>query len=56
MLGSDGGIKMGSTGGKVPGTILINVDGITLGTDVGTDLGSYMDPLMVLMMARLMAY
>ena len=28
------------SGAKVIGTILVNVDGITLGIDVGTDLGS----------------
>ena len=36
MLGSDGVIKLGSTGGKVLRTILVNVDGIKLGIDVGT--------------------
>ena len=39
MLESDEGIKLGSTGGEVLGTILLNVDGITLGLDVGTYLG-----------------
>ena len=40
MLGSDEVIKLGSTDGKFIGTILVNVDGITLGIGVGTDLGS----------------
>ena len=40
--GSDEGIKLGSTYGKVLGTILVNLDGITLGIYVGTDMG-YLD-------------
>ena len=40
MLGSDEGIKLGSTDGKVLSTIRVNVDGIILGLDVGTELGS----------------
>ena len=40
MLGSDEGIKLVSTDGKVTVTILGNVYGITLGIDVGTELGS----------------
>ena len=40
MHGSDEGIKLGCTDGKVLGTILVNVDGIILGIDVGTYLGS----------------
>ena len=39
LLGSDEGIKLGSTNGKVFGTILVNVYRITLGLDIGTDLG-----------------
>ena len=39
MLGSDEGIKLGYTDGKVFGTILGNVDIITLGIDIGTELG-----------------
>ena len=39
-IGSDEGIKLGYTGGKVLGTIFGGVDGITLGIDVGTYLGS----------------
>ena len=35
-LGSDEGIKLVSNDGKVLGTILGNLDGITLGLDVGT--------------------
>ena len=35
----DEGIKMGSTDGKVFGTILGNVYRITLGIDIGTKLG-----------------
>ena len=31
---------MGSNDGKVIGTMLVNVDGITLGIDVGTELES----------------
>ena len=38
MLGSDEGIKLGFTYGKVVGTILGNVDRITLGLDIGTEL------------------
>ena len=34
--GSDEGIRLGSTNGKVLGTTLIDVDGIILGIDVGT--------------------
>ena len=34
VLGSDEGIKLGSTDGKVIDTILVNVDGITLEVDV----------------------
>ena len=40
MIGSDKGIKLGLSDGKVIGTIIGNVDVITLGIDVGTDLGS----------------
>ena len=40
VLGSDEGIKLRSTYGKVFGTILVNVDRITLRIDIGTDLGS----------------
>ena len=36
MLGSDEGIKMGSTGYKLLGTIIVNIDVITLGIGVGT--------------------
>ena len=41
VLGSDKGIKMGSTDAEVLGVILVNVYGITLVLDVGTDLGSF---------------
>ena len=44
VLGSDEGIKLGSTDAKVIGTILGNVDGIILGLDVGTELGSLDGP------------
>ena len=40
ILGSDEGIKLVSTGGKVFSTILGNVDVSTFGLDVGIDLGS----------------
>ena len=40
MLVSDEDIKTGSTDGKVLGTVIVHLDGITLGIDVGTDLGS----------------
>ena len=40
VLGSDEGIKLRLYDTKGLGTILGNVDGITLGLDVGTDLGS----------------
>ena len=40
VIGSDEGIKMGYNDGKVFGTILVNLDIITLGLDIGTDLGS----------------
>ena len=40
VIGSNEGIKLVSTGVKVIGNILENVDGITLGIDVGIDLGS----------------
>ena len=36
VLGSDEGIKLGSSGGKLLVIIPVNVDGITLGLDVGT--------------------
>ena len=39
-LVSDEGIKLVSTDGKVIGTIIGNVDKITLCLDIGTDLGS----------------
>ena len=39
LLGSDEGIKLLSTDGKMLGTIRVNVYGITLGLDVGTELG-----------------
>ena len=39
MFGSDKGIKLGSTDGKVLGTVLVNIDGITLVLDIGTELG-----------------
>ena len=38
-IGYDEGIKLGSTDGKVLGTILESVDEITLGLDIGTYLG-----------------
>ena len=38
MIGFDEGIKLGSTDGKVNGTILRNVDRISLGLDIGTNL------------------
>ena len=40
MIGSDDGIKLGSTDGKVLSTIPGIFYGITLGIDVGIDLGS----------------
>ena len=40
MLGADEGIILELSGGKVIGTILVNVDVITLGIDVGTEMGS----------------
>ena len=40
VLGFYEGIKLGISGGKVIGTILRNVDGITLILDVGTEPGS----------------
>ena len=39
VLGSDEGINLILSDGKVIGTILVDVDGITLGIDVGTDMG-----------------
>ena len=42
VLVCDEEIKVGSTDGKFLGTILENVDGITLDIDVGTELG-YLD-------------
>ena len=44
MFGSSEGIKVGSTDVKLIGTIIKNVDGITLGIDVGTDLVSLDGP------------
>ena len=38
--GSDEGIKLLISGGKVIGAILVNVDGITLGIYVGTEMES----------------
>ena len=38
MLRSDVDIKLGSTDGKLIGTILGNLDGITLWIDAGTEL------------------
>ena len=40
VLRSDEGIKQGSTEDKLLGTIIWNVDRITLGIYVGTELGS----------------
>ena len=40
MLGSDEGIKMGSSGCKFLIFVIVIVYGITLGIDVGTELGS----------------
>ena len=40
MIGFDSGIKLGSNDGKVLGTILESVDGITLEMDAETDIGS----------------
>ena len=40
VIRSDEYIKLGSTDGKVLGTILGNVDGITLGLDIGTEVRS----------------
>ena len=40
LFGSDEGINMGSADVKVIGTILVNVDGITLGIDVVNELVS----------------
>ena len=40
VLGSDEGIKLGISYGKLLGTILLNLDVITLRLDVGTDLVS----------------
>ena len=40
MLGSDEGIKLGLSSGKVLVAILIHVDRITLGLDIGIELGS----------------
>ena len=39
MIGSDEGIKLVSNDGKVFGTIIGNVDRITLGIHIGTKLG-----------------
>ena len=44
LFGSSEGIKVGSTDVKLIGTIIKNVDGITLGIDVGTDLVSLDGP------------
>ena len=41
MIGSDEGIKLELSDGKVIGTILVNIDGITLGIDFGTRLGPF---------------
>ena len=41
MLGSNEGIKLVLSDGKVIGIVLWNVDGITLGIDVGTELNSF---------------
>ena len=40
MLGSDEGIKLVISDGKMLDNILLNVDGIKLGLDVVTELGS----------------
>ena len=41
MYGSDKGIKLGSTDDKVFGTIIGDVDGLTLGIDIGTEMGYF---------------
>ena len=46
LFGSDEGITLGLSDGKVIDTIIRYVDGITLGLDIGTELGSlYGSPL-----------
>ena len=45
MLGSDEGIKLGYTGGKIFGSIVGDVDVITLDLDVLIELGSIDRPL-----------
>ena len=40
MIGSDEGIRVGCTDGKVFVTLLVNVDGITLGINIEIELGS----------------
>ena len=40
LFGSDEGITLGLSDGKVIDTIIGYVDGITLGLDIGTELGS----------------
>ena len=42
VIGSDEGIKLGSTDSKLLGAILEHINGITLGLDVGTNMG-YLD-------------
>ena len=45
VLGSDEGIKLWSTDGKVLIIILVNIDIITIWIDVGTDMGSLDGPI-----------
>ena len=44
VIGSDEGIKLTSINGGVIGTILVDVDGITLGIYVGTNMTHLKSP------------
>ena len=56
VIGSDEGIKLGSKDGKGLGTVIVNVDGITLGLDVGINPVSLFYPFIILMIKILKEY
>ena len=56
MLGSYEGITLNLSYVKFLGTLLVDVDGITLGIDCGTEMGSLDGILVVLMMEILKTY
>ena len=56
VIGSDEGIKLVLSGGKVLGTIIVNVDGFIPGIDVEIEIGSLYVSFDGLIMASLRYY